>query len=81
MECSEKDREVAEALEKVQGLGPPRLQWGFEEWNAEQGLLLFCGCIYVPKNAELRWDIVKIHHDSLITGHGCHELTQCLTFF
>ncbi|OSX61459.1 hypothetical protein POSPLADRAFT_1057225 [Postia placenta MAD-698-R-SB12] len=46
-ECSEKDREVAEALEKVQDLGPPWLQRGFEEWNAEQGLLLFRRCVYV----------------------------------
>ena len=64
-ECSEKDREVAEALEKVQNLGPPRLQKGLEEWNSEQGLLLFRGKVYVPKNTELRRDIVQIHHDSL----------------
>ncbi|KAF9799377.1 hypothetical protein IEO21_10574 [Rhodonia placenta] len=69
-ECSEKDRVVAEALEKMQNLGPPRLQKGFEEWNAEQGLLLFRGLVYVPKNTELRRDIVKIHHDSPIAGHG-----------
>lgn len=68
-ECSDKDREVAEALEKVQNLGPPRLQKGLEEWNSEQGLLLYRGKVYVPKNAELRRDIVKIHHDSLAVGH------------
>ncbi|KAF9800025.1 hypothetical protein IEO21_10452 [Rhodonia placenta] len=69
-ECSEKDWAVAKALEKVQNLRPPRLQKGFEEWNAEQGLLLFRRMVYVPKNAELWRDIVKIHHDSLIAGHG-----------
>ena len=67
--CSERDREVAEALKKVQNLGPPRLQRDFTEWNAEQGLLLFRGCVYVPKDAELRRDIVKLHHDSLSAGH------------
>lgn len=41
----------------------------FTEWNAEQGLLLFRGCVYVPKDAELRRDIVKLHHDSLSAGH------------
>ncbi|KAF9798446.1 hypothetical protein IEO21_10721 [Rhodonia placenta] len=69
-ECSDKDQAVAKALEKVQNLGPPQLQKGFDEWNAEQGLLLFRGMVYVPKNAELQWDIVKIHHDSPIAGHG-----------
>lgn len=68
-ECSDKDREVAEALEKVQDLGPPRLQRGLEEWNAEQGLLLFHGKVYVPKNVELRRDIVRIHHDLIAVGH------------
>ncbi|KAF9794713.1 hypothetical protein IEO21_11166 [Rhodonia placenta] len=74
-ECSDKDRAVAEALEKVQNLGPPRLQKGFEEWNAEQGLLLFRGMVYIPKNAELRRYIVKIHHDSPIADHGSRAKT------
>ena len=55
-------------LEKVQSLGPPRLQKGLEEWNSEQGLLLFRGKVYVPKNTELWHDIVQIHHDSLAVG-------------
>lgn len=40
-ECLEKDREVAEALEKVQTLGPAHLQHDFGDWNAEQGLILY----------------------------------------
>ena len=67
--CSDKDKEVADALEKVQTLGPPRLQRDFEDWNAEQGLLLFRGKVYVPKDTELRRDLVKLHHDSPAAGH------------
>lgn len=67
--CSDKDAEVAEALAKVQDMGPPRLQKEFTDWNLEQGLLLFRGKVYIPKNIELRRDLVKIHHDSLAAGH------------
>ena len=67
--CSDKDQIVAEALEKIQDLGPPRLQRDFTEWNAEQGLLLFRGCIYVPKDVTLRRDIVQMHHDAPAAGH------------
>ena len=38
---SEKDTEVAEALAKVQELGPKLLTKGLEEWNIKQGLILF----------------------------------------
>ena len=39
------------------------------EWAEEQGLILFRGKVYVPKDPELRRAIVEAHHDSRITGH------------
>jgi hypothetical protein len=37
---SNKEVEVAEAIGKIQNLGPVKLQKGIEEWNMENGLLL-----------------------------------------
>lgn len=68
-DCSDKDKEVVEALSKIQDLGPPRLQKGLEDWNTEQGLLLYRGRVYVPKNNDIRRDLVKIHHNSIAVGH------------
>jgi hypothetical protein len=47
---SNKEVEVAEAIEKVKQLGPVKLQKGLEEWNTENGLLLYQGTIYMPKD-------------------------------
>lgn len=79
-ECSEKDKEVADALKKVQELGPPRLQRDFGDWHAEQGLILYQGRVYVPKDAELCRDLVQIHHDSPAAGHpGRYKTLELLS--
>jgi len=40
-----------------------------EEWSKEQGLVLFRGKVYVPKNIKLRLEIIKLHHDTPVAGH------------
>ena len=40
------------------------------EWSESEGLLMFRGKIYVPKDPELRRRIVEQHHDSRIAGHA-----------
>ena len=67
--CSEKDAEVTEALAKVQELGPRLLKKGLEEWNTENGLLLFRGKVYVPNDPVLRKELVRRHHDVPAAGH------------
>ena len=39
------------------------------EWSESDGLLHFCGKIYVPDSAELRRRIVSLCHDTKIVGH------------
>ena len=41
-----------------------------EEWKIEEGLVLKEGRVYVPKNEKLRMEIIRLHHDTLIAGHG-----------
>lgn len=67
--CSDKDTEVLSALSKLKKLGPPRLQNAFNDWNESDGLLLYRGKVYVPKDTTIRRDLVKIHHDSPAVGH------------
>lgn len=66
---NEKETEVAKALTKVQDLGPRLLKKGLEEWNTENGLLLFRGKVYVPKDNDLRKELVRLHHDLPAAGH------------
>jgi hypothetical protein len=40
------------------------------EWSESDGLLMFRGKIYVPKDRDLRRCIVKQRHDTRIAGHA-----------
>jgi transposase InsO family protein len=40
------------------------------EWSEQDGLLMFRGRIYVPKDRDLRRRIVEQHHDSRVAGHA-----------
>ena len=41
-----------------------------EEWQIEEGLVLKEGRVYVPKDEKLRVEIIWLHHDTPIVGHG-----------
>ena len=41
-----------------------------EEWKVEGELVIKEGKIYVPKDKELRAEIIQLHHDVLAVGHG-----------
>jgi hypothetical protein len=51
------------------------------EWSESDGLLMFHGKIYVPKDRELRHCIVEQHHNTHIAGHAGRfntlELVSC----
>ena len=61
------DESVAKAAEQLKKT-PTRRMDG-EEWAEEQGLLLFNGKVYVPKDQNLRRELVAAHHDSPVAGH------------
>lgn len=68
-ECPKRDLEVVSALEVILRNGPRSLVKNLQEWNYEDGIISFRGKIYVPADDNLRRDIVKLHHDSLVVGH------------
>src|SRR6202158_3836631 len=57
------------ALEMILKNGPRSLTKGLEEWNLEDGIILYRGQVYIPKEESLRRDIVKRYHDHVATGH------------
>ena len=40
-----------------------------DEWQIEEDLVLKKGKVYVPKDKELRIEIIWLHHDILIVGY------------
>jgi len=40
-----------------------------EKWKIEGELVLKEGKIYVPKDVELRVEIIQLHHDMPVAGH------------
>ncbi len=67
--CPTRDTEVIEALQTVRLLGPAGLHCDLVDWNIKQGLLLYCGKVYVLKDIALCTDIVKTHHNLPPAGH------------
>jgi hypothetical protein len=65
--CKDLDEKVVKAVEEMKDSNFKKLDG--HEWSEEQGLILFRGKVYVPKNPEIRREIVKLHHDSVIAGH------------
>ena len=61
------DESVIKAVEQLRQTSVKEIHGG--EWSEEQGLILFRGKVYVPKDQNLRRDLVKLHHDSFQTGH------------
>jgi hypothetical protein len=62
---------VARELRKDKGRGTVKSA----EWSESEGLLMFCGKIYVPNDRDLRRRIVEQHHDTHIAGHAGHFKT------
>jgi hypothetical protein len=67
--CQELNDEVANAIQEIKSNGPRSLGKGLQEWNYEDGLILFQGKIYVPNNTALRREVVRSCHDPVIMGH------------
>ena len=40
-----------------------------DEWEIKRGLVSKEGKVYVPKNKELRLEVIWLHHDVLVAKH------------
>ena len=59
---------MVKAVEELQK-GHSRSVW-MAEWSESDGLLHFCGKIYVPDGKDLCRRIVSQHHDNRVAGHA-----------
>ena len=63
------DSSVRVALETIQNKAPRKLRKGLEDWNTEDGLILYRGKVYVPNDQNIRRELVQLHHDAPHAGH------------
>ena len=63
-----KDKKVVRVVEKMKKAEVKVLQG--DKWQLEGDLVLKKGKIYVPKDEELRVEIIQLHHDVLAAGQG-----------
>jgi len=67
------DFDASEAMETLLGNGPITLRNDLEDWKLEtindKKILFYKGKSYIPKDDELRRDIVKGYHDMETAGH------------
>ena len=66
--CEMKDDEVVKAVEEIKRAGVKMLR--DEEWCQEDSLMLKEGKVYVPKDEKLRAEVIRLHHDTPVGGHG-----------
>ena len=67
-EARDKDEEVIKVVEEMKKAGVKTLR--NEEWQIEEGLVLKEEKVHVLKDEKLRVEIIQLHHDMLIAGHG-----------
>jgi len=65
--AQEGDERVVKAVEELKKAGVKTLR--DEEWEIEDRIVLKEGRIYVPEG-ELRGEVIQLHHDTPVGGHG-----------
>jgi len=63
-----KDNEVVKAVEEMKRAGVKMLR--DKEWREVDGVMYKEGKVYVPKDKNLRAEIIRLHHDMPVAGHG-----------
>jgi len=64
----DKDEEVVRIVEEMKKVEVKAIQE--EEWKIEGELVLKEEKVYVPKDEELRTEIIRLHHDVPMARHG-----------
>jgi len=61
------DKEVVRVVNKMKKTGVKVLRG--DEWHVEGDLILNKRKVYVPKNKELKVEIIWLYYDVLVVGH------------
>ena len=65
----EKDPLVLNALQALEGEVPTQFRSHLLDWSYDTGILAYQGQVFLPDWDNIRWDIVKLHHDHPTAGH------------
>jgi len=63
-----KDNKVVKAVEEMKRAGVKMLR--NEEWREVDSVMYKEGKVYVPKDDKLRVEIIRLHHNTPVGGHG-----------
>jgi len=63
-----KDDKVVKAVEEIRRVEVKMLR--DKEWREVNGIMYKEEKVYVPKDNKLRAEIIRLHYDTLIGGHG-----------
>jgi len=63
-----KDDEIVKVVEEMKRAGVKMLR--DEEWREVDSIMYKEGKVYVPKDDKLRAEIIRLHHDTPVGGHG-----------
>ena len=66
--CKARNDEVVKAVEEMKRAEVKMLR--DKEWRQEDGLMLKEGKVYVPRDEKLRAEVIRLHHDMPVGGHG-----------
>jgi len=63
-----KDNEVVKAVKEIKQAGVKMLR--DEEWREVDSVMYKEGKVYVPRDDKLRAEIIRLHHNTPVGGHG-----------
>ena len=63
-----KDDKVVKVVEEIKRAGVKMLR--DEEWREVDGIMYKERKVYVPKDDKLRAEIIRLHHNTPVGGHG-----------
>jgi len=63
-----KDNEIIKAVEEMKRAEVKMLR--DKEWREIDGIMYKEGKVYVPKDDKLRTEIIRLHYDTPVGGHG-----------
>ena len=63
-----RDEDVIRVVKEMKKVGVKELRG--KKWKIEGDIVLKEGKVYVPKDEELRAEVIRLHHDVPAVGHG-----------
>ena len=70
---------IGDKLKEILLSGPRHITKGLQEWNYENGLILYKGLVYVPNNEALKRKVVQQFHNYLMGHPGQWKTLELIT--